>query len=87
MSVAFALAYLAAASAPPANAVPAAPAQPAVPAPKPPKEKKVCVSETELGSIMPKRVCRSQTEWQAYTKEITARTIERADNGGYIRPN
>ena len=87
MFVAHALAFLAASAAPPVASVPAAPTQPAVPTATPVKEKKVCVSETELGSIMPKRVCRSQTEWQAYTKEITNRTVERPENGGGIRPN
>ena len=41
------------ASAPVASAAPAAP------------EKKVCRKEQEAGSIMPKRICYTQAEWDA----------------------
>jgi hypothetical protein len=41
-----------------------APAAPtAVPAAGPIKEKKVCRSEIATGSILPKRVCRTQKQW------------------------
>ena len=43
-------------------AVPNANAQPA---PAPVKEKKICVTDTSTGSIMPKRICHTQAEWNA----------------------
>jgi hypothetical protein len=50
----------------PATDGPAAPAAPAAPV----KEKKICRSEEVTGSIMPKRVCRTQAEWNAYQAQI-----------------
>ena len=44
-------------SAPVASAAPATP------------EKKVCRREQEVGSIMPKRTCRTQAEWAAIDRE------------------
>ena len=74
MAVSVVLAFLgAAAAATPASApAPAAAAQGA----KPVKEKKVCVSENVMGSIMPKRVCKTQTEWEVVNKENARRSIE-----------
>jgi hypothetical protein len=60
------LAFLASAAVqgePPAAAAPAAPAAPV-------KEKKICRSEEVTGSIMPKRVCRTKAEWDAYQVQI-----------------
>jgi len=69
--VAFAL--LAAAEPAGAGAVPAQSAPAAAPvAAAPVKEKKVCRSEEVTGSIMPKRVCRTQAEWTAYNAQINA---------------
>ena len=42
---------------------------------KPAKEKKVCKSDTKTGSIMPRRVCRTQAEWD----EISARSQDDLD--------
>jgi len=70
MFVSVALAFLAAANAP-------APATPVVPpAAKPVKEKKICTTEDTTGSIVPKRVCRTQTEWEAENRAISRRVIE-----------
>jgi hypothetical protein len=66
MSVFVIAALLAAA---PATEVPAAPAAPVAPS-TPVKEKKICRSEEVTGSIMPKRVCRTQAEWNAYQAQI-----------------
>ena len=62
------LAFLAASSAPPVTA--------ATPQVRPVKEKKVCVSENVMGSIMPKRVCRTQAEWEVVNKENARRSVE-----------
>ena len=69
MFASVALAFLAATSAPPAT-------QPSQPA-KPVKQKKICMPDENTGSIMPKRVCRTQTEWEAHAKETNARSVER----------
>ena len=45
----------------------AAPAAGAASAP-PVKEKKICRTETDTGSIMPKRTCHTQAEWQALSQ-------------------
>ena len=45
---------------------PAAPAAPAAPAVATAPEKKICRKEQEIGSIMPKRTCRTQAEWNAH---------------------
>jgi hypothetical protein len=74
MFVAAALASLAAATAPTAQVVPTQ--TPTVQPATPVKEKKVCTSETVSGSIMPKRVCRTQAEAQAEAKEVARRSIE-----------
>ena len=50
------------ASASPATASASAPATAAAP---PAKEKKVCRREQLIGSIMPTRTCRTQSEWAA----------------------
>ena len=42
---------------------PAVAAAPAVP------EKKVCRKVQEIGSIMPKRICRTQAEWDAIDRQ------------------
>jgi hypothetical protein len=76
MFVTVAIAYLAAAAAPPATAAPAIPMPPATQPVAPPKEKKVCTSETVSGSIMPKRVCRSQSEAEAEARDMSRRSIE-----------
>jgi hypothetical protein len=77
MFVTVAIAYLAAAATPPATTTPAIPAQPsAQAAPAPPKEKKICTSETVSGSIMPKRVCRTQSEAAAEAREMSRRSFE-----------
>ena len=41
-----------------------APAQASAAPAAPVKEKKICRSETSTGSIMPKRTCHTQAEWQ-----------------------
>jgi hypothetical protein len=41
---------------------------PATPS-KPAKEKKVCKSDNRTGSIMPKRICRTQEEWDRLTEQ------------------
>jgi len=33
------------------------------------KEKKVCKSDNRTGSIMPKRICRTQEEWDRLTEQ------------------
>jgi len=38
-------------------------------APEPVKEKKVCKSDNRTGSIMPKRTCRTQEEWDRLTEQ------------------
>ena len=76
MSVSVILAFIGASAATPAVApVASAPAS-ASSAATPVKEKKVCVSENVMGSIMPKRVCRTQAEWEAARKEDARRSIE-----------
>jgi len=75
MYVAVAIAYLAAAATPPATA-PANASAPATQAAAPAKEKKVCTSEVVSGSIMPKRVCRTQAEAQAEAQEMARRSLE-----------
>ena len=52
-------------AAPPAAAQgpPAAPAADAKPA-KPPKPKLVCVEQTELGSLMPRKICATPEQWE-----------------------
>jgi len=54
-------------SATPASPAPVAPA--VAPVPVAP-EKKVCRREQEVGSIMPKRTCRTQSEWAAIDREL-----------------
>ena len=34
-------------------------------APKAPKERKICRTDPTLGSIMPRRTCRTKAEWEA----------------------
>jgi hypothetical protein len=58
-------AFLLSAAAPEAPTV-AAPAQPAAPAAKP---KKICRSEVGTGSILAKRTCLTQQEWDARAKQ------------------
>lgn len=41
------------------------PAAPAAQAAAPAKAKKICRSEVDTGSIMPKRTCHTQAEWDA----------------------
>ena len=48
-----------------AQPVPANPAKPAV---APVKEKKICRTEESTGSIMIKRICRTQAEWDAMSQ-------------------
>ena len=67
---------LAAAAATPPVATVASPPTAAPTATAPVKEKKVCLSENVMGSIMPKRVCRTQAEWQAVNKEDARRSVE-----------
>ena len=43
-----------------------------VEADKPVKEKKVCKSSQATGSIMVRRVCRTQTEWDSMTAKSQA---------------
>jgi hypothetical protein len=72
LSVAFAL--LAASAAPAVPAAQPAPAVAAQPAAKPVKEKKICLADPmTTGSLVPHRICRTKSEWDA----ITAR--EKAD--------
>jgi hypothetical protein len=59
MSLPVALAFLAAAAAP-AEAAPPAIQGPAAPAAKP---KKICRTEHLIGSVTPKRTCRTKAEW------------------------
>lgn len=59
-------------------ATPSSPVAPALPV----KEKKICMPDDSTGSIVPRRVCRTRAEWDAYTKEINARTIERPMQNG-----
>jgi hypothetical protein len=68
------------AAAPPAATAPA-------PAPKPDDSQKiVCRNETVLGSIIPKRVCLTQANWDAarqagqeYTKGVQSRALQGGD--------
>ena len=69
MFASVALAFLATTSAPSATVL--------APPAKPVKAKKICRSDENTGSIMPKRVCRTQTEWEAYAKETNGRSVER----------
>jgi len=50
------------------STAPAAPATAAAP------EKKICRREQEIGSIMPKRTCRTQAEWDAIDRATEADT-------------
>lgn len=79
MFVSSILALVAVAKSSPAT-IPAPAAQP--PAAPVVKEKKICMPDDSTGSIVPKRVCRTRSEWDAYTKEINARTIERPMQNG-----
>ena len=76
------LAYFAAAAAAPAPTAAAAPTAPAAQPAAPRKEKKICTSETVSGSIMPKRVCRTQTEAEAEAREMSRRSIELPSRAG-----
>jgi hypothetical protein len=38
-------------------------------APEPAKEKKVCKTDNRTGSIMPKRTCRTQEEWDRLSEQ------------------
>jgi len=69
-----------AAQAQPVAAPAVAPAQPAAPAAKP---KKICRSEVGTGSILPKRVCLSQQEWDARTQATAgdAEALRRGQGG------
>jgi hypothetical protein len=51
------------------SASPSAPVAAAAPAQVTP-EKKVCRREQEVGSIMPKRTCRTQAEWAAIDRQL-----------------
>ena len=53
---------------------PAAPAATAAPAVATAPEKKICRKEQEIGSIMPKRTCRTQAEWDAIDRATEADT-------------
>jgi hypothetical protein len=53
-----------------ANSVPA----PAAASVKPAKEKKVCRREQLIGSIMPTRTCRTQSEWAAIDQKAQSDT-------------
>ena len=51
--------------------------------PEPVKEKKVCKSDNRTGSIMPKRTCRTQQEWDRLSEQGKAdldrvRDVERS---------
>jgi hypothetical protein len=49
----------------------------AVPNPVPPaKEKKVCRTDNLIGSIIPKRVCKTRTEWAAQSGTKRAEPID-----------
>jgi len=50
-------------------ATPASSPVPAVSAAPAAAEKKVCRKEQEVGSIMPKRTCRTQAEWDAIDRQ------------------
>lgn len=79
MFVSSILALAAVAQSPPAT-IPAPAAQP--PAAPVVKEKKICMPDDSTGSIVPKRVCRTRAEWDAYTKEVNSRLIERPMSNG-----
>ena len=80
MFVAAAIAYLAAAAVPPTTTAPATP-RAADQAANPPKEKMVCTTDFVSGSLMPKRVCRTQAEAQAEAREMSRRSIELPSRG------
>ena len=61
------LALMIGASAISAQAQPA-PAVPAQPGAAPVKEKKICRTEESTGSIMIKRICHTQAEWNALSQ-------------------
>jgi hypothetical protein len=46
-----------------AGTQPSTPPSSAAPPAKPAKEKKVCRTDTSTGSILPKTVCRTQSQW------------------------
>ncbi len=81
MFVAAAIAYLAAAAVPPTTTAPATPPTAADQAANPPKEKMVCTTDYVSGSLMPKRVCRTQAEAQAEAREMSRRSIELPSRG------
>ena len=74
MAVSVVLAFLGAAAAASPTAIPSPTA--AASATAPVKEKKVCISENVMGSIMPKRVCKTQSEWEVVNKENARRSVE-----------
>jgi hypothetical protein len=43
-------------------------------------DKKVCKREIATGSVMPKRICKTQAEWDAITAAITDSLDRRANN-------
>ena len=81
----FASALLQAEAATPAPSSTSAPA-PGVSAPAA-EEKKVCRKEQEIGSIMPKRICRTQAEWNAIDREMGSDAQTQLDDMRSRRPN
>lgn len=57
-----------------ASASPATASAPATAAAPPAKEKKVCRREQLIGSIMPTRTCRTQSEWAAIDRAAQSNT-------------
>jgi hypothetical protein len=70
VTTAFLLAGVSSMTAASANSVPA----PAAASVKPAKEKKVCRREQLIGSIMPTRTCRTQSEWAAIDQKAQSDT-------------
>lgn len=75
-------AYLLVAAAAAAGSPPAASPQPAQTPPK--KEKKICKSDAFVGSHIPRRICKTEAEWQA-GKEGAKDTLDKLGRGGDYR--
>jgi hypothetical protein len=82
---AFMLAAQAAAPVDPAAAPPAAAAPAKAPQPADPSQKIVCKNETTVGSLIPKRICLTQENWDEMRKagQQVTRDIQ---NGAQQRP-
>ena len=61
-----------------ATSVQASGATPATPPARAPRERRICRSDERLGTILPRRVCRTASDWAAIDREqekITNRDV------------